>query len=150
MIQAGKKGISGKASRPESAGGAQGKSGAAVGSAELSAGERAGVCGRENVRYEMSKRVRAIGFGGIGAIHTMVQALGLDAVINDALHLCGAKTWPSSTIVRRSARRPTAWWWCARISRRDSEIAIRLTTRPAGSPLLPDKKPRAPSKPTRP
>ena len=40
-----------------------------------------------NVRYEMSDRVQAVGCGGIGAMHTMVQALGLDAAINDALHL---------------------------------------------------------------
>jgi len=40
-----------------------------------------------NVRYEMSDRVRAVGCGGIGAMHTMVQGLGLDAAINEAIHL---------------------------------------------------------------
>ncbi|KPL07529.1 hypothetical protein AMJ85_09345 [candidate division BRC1 bacterium SM23_51] len=38
-----------------------------------------------SVRYEMADRVRGVGCGGIGAIHTMVQALGLDAALNDAL-----------------------------------------------------------------
>ena len=40
-----------------------------------------------NIQYEMANRVRAVGCGGIGAIHSMVQALGLDKAINDALHL---------------------------------------------------------------
>ncbi len=40
-----------------------------------------------NVRYEMADRVRGVACGGIGAIHTMVQALGLDAALNDALLL---------------------------------------------------------------
>jgi len=40
-----------------------------------------------NVHYEMADRVRGTGCGGIGAIHTMVQALGLDAALNDALLL---------------------------------------------------------------
>jgi len=40
-----------------------------------------------NVHYEMADRVRGVGCGGIGAIHTMVQGLGLDAALNDALLL---------------------------------------------------------------
>jgi hypothetical protein len=40
-----------------------------------------------NVQYAMSDRVRAIGYGGIGAIHTMVQALGLDRAINERVRL---------------------------------------------------------------
>ncbi|MFH0794898.1 MAG: IS1380 family transposase [bacterium] len=40
-----------------------------------------------NVRYEMSDRVAAVGCGGIGAIHAMVQALGLDAAINGSVRL---------------------------------------------------------------
>jgi hypothetical protein len=40
-----------------------------------------------NVRYEMAARVRGVACGGIGAIHTMVQALGLDAALNEALVL---------------------------------------------------------------
>jgi hypothetical protein len=40
-----------------------------------------------NIHYEMAERVRAVGFGGIGASHTMAQELGPDQAINDALHL---------------------------------------------------------------
>jgi hypothetical protein len=40
-----------------------------------------------NVRYEMADRVRGVGCGGIGALHAMVQQLGLDAALNDALLL---------------------------------------------------------------
>ena len=36
------------------------------------------------IRYEMGDRSRAIGFGGIGAIHTMVHQLGLA----DAINMC--------------------------------------------------------------
>jgi hypothetical protein len=40
-----------------------------------------------NVRYEMGDRVRGVGCGGIAAIHTMAQGLGLDTALNDALLL---------------------------------------------------------------
>jgi hypothetical protein len=40
-----------------------------------------------NIHYEMAERSRAIGFGGIGAIHTMVSRLGLDEAINRDLSL---------------------------------------------------------------
>jgi hypothetical protein len=35
-----------------------------------------------NLHYEMAERGRAIGFGGIGAVHTLVTQLGLDKAIN--------------------------------------------------------------------
>jgi hypothetical protein len=40
-----------------------------------------------NIRYELSDRTRAISSGGIGAIHLMVQKLGLVGAINKNLHL---------------------------------------------------------------
>jgi len=40
-----------------------------------------------NLHYEMSEKSRAIGFGGIGAIHTMVTRLGLDQAINQNVPL---------------------------------------------------------------
>jgi len=40
-----------------------------------------------NIRYEISERQRAIGFGGIGAIHTLVDRLGLAKILDDQLHL---------------------------------------------------------------
>ena len=43
--------------------------------------------GASNIHYEMAERSRAIGFGGIGAIHTMVSRLGLDEAINRDLAL---------------------------------------------------------------
>ena len=35
-----------------------------------------------NIHYEISERTRAIGCGGIGALHKLVCKLGLDAAIN--------------------------------------------------------------------
>ena len=35
-----------------------------------------------NVHFEISERTRAIGCGGIGALHKLVSKLGLDAAIN--------------------------------------------------------------------
>jgi hypothetical protein len=35
-----------------------------------------------NIHYEISERIRAIGYGGIGAIHKLVCRLGLDKAIN--------------------------------------------------------------------
>ena len=40
-----------------------------------------------DVQYEMSERVRAIGYGGIGAVHAMARALGLPAAINAAVRV---------------------------------------------------------------
>lgn len=40
-----------------------------------------------NIEYEVSERTRAIGYGGIGAIHTMVCRLGLDQEINENVKL---------------------------------------------------------------
>jgi len=40
-----------------------------------------------NLHYEMAEKSRAIGFGGVGAIHTMVTRLGLDQAINENLSL---------------------------------------------------------------
>ena len=40
-----------------------------------------------NLHYEMSEKSRALGFGGIGAMHTMVTHLGLDQAINENLSL---------------------------------------------------------------
>ena len=40
-----------------------------------------------NVVYEMSERVRAIGYGGVGAIHTLVRRLKLDRSINERVKL---------------------------------------------------------------
>ena len=35
-----------------------------------------------NINYEVSDKTRAMNYGGIGVIHTMVQAIGLDKAIN--------------------------------------------------------------------
>ena len=40
-----------------------------------------------NLHYEMSARSRGIGFGGIGAVHTLVTRLGLDEAINQHVSL---------------------------------------------------------------
>lgn len=40
-----------------------------------------------NIHYEIAERARAIGCGGIGAIHTLVCALGLDRAINENIML---------------------------------------------------------------
>ena len=40
-----------------------------------------------NIHYEMSSRVEAIGCGGIGAFHTLVQRIGLPDEIDEHLHL---------------------------------------------------------------
>lgn len=40
-----------------------------------------------NIHYEVASRTRAIGCGGIGAIHSLVCALGLDRAINENLML---------------------------------------------------------------
>lgn len=43
-----------------------------------------------NIEYEVAERTRAIGYGGIGAIHTMVCKLGLDQEINKRVKLLRA------------------------------------------------------------
>jgi hypothetical protein len=40
-----------------------------------------------NIDYRIAERTRAIGFGGIGAIHKLVCKLGLDEAINENIHL---------------------------------------------------------------
>src|SRR5512147_269487 len=40
-----------------------------------------------NIQYETATKVRAIPCGGIGAIHLLVRKLGLDAAIDERLHL---------------------------------------------------------------
>lgn len=40
-----------------------------------------------NIDYEMAERTRAIGYGGIGAMHTMVRKLKLDKAINERIEL---------------------------------------------------------------
>ena len=40
-----------------------------------------------NIHYEMSARDRGLVYGGIGALHLLVRRLGLEAAINDRLHL---------------------------------------------------------------
>ena len=40
-----------------------------------------------NLHYQMAERGRAIGFGGIGAVHTLVTGLGLDNAINENVPL---------------------------------------------------------------
>jgi hypothetical protein len=43
-----------------------------------------------NVRYEMARSARGMCYGGIGAIHAMVQRLKLDRAINDSLKVLKA------------------------------------------------------------
>lgn len=54
-----------------------------------------------NIFYEISDRTRAIGFGGIGAIHTLVSRLGLDRVINKNIILlkCHVPYWESDHVL---------------------------------------------------
>jgi hypothetical protein len=40
-----------------------------------------------NIRYEVATKTRAIGCGGIGAVHLLVRKLGLAEAIDDRLHL---------------------------------------------------------------
>ncbi len=41
----------------------------------------------KNIHYEMGEKTRAMAYGGIGAIHTMVEKIGLDKEINKHLEL---------------------------------------------------------------
>ena len=43
--------------------------------------------GATNIHYEMSAKCRAMSYGGIGTIHTMVQKLGLVEQLDDGLQL---------------------------------------------------------------
>ena len=43
--------------------------------------------GNECLDYDLSQRNKSISFGGIGAIHTMVQKIGLIDAINERLPL---------------------------------------------------------------
>jgi hypothetical protein len=45
------------------------------------------VLGATNIHYELSDRTKAIAQGGIGAVHRLVNKLGLAACIDEALHL---------------------------------------------------------------
>ncbi len=49
--------------------------------------QAAPMCQPGNLHYEMAERGRAIGFGGIGAVHTLVTRLGLDDAINENVPL---------------------------------------------------------------
>ncbi len=49
-------------------------------------GERP-VIGASNIHYEMADRTRAVAHGGIGAIHLLVNKVGLPAAINDRVKL---------------------------------------------------------------
>jgi hypothetical protein len=43
-----------------------------------------------NIKYSISEKVRAIGYGGIGAMHTLVRKLKLDRSINRRIHFLKA------------------------------------------------------------
>ncbi len=43
-----------------------------------------------NIEYQVAERTRAIGYGGIGAIHKLVCKVGLDRAINESLNLLKA------------------------------------------------------------
>jgi hypothetical protein len=49
--------------------------------------EPAPIMTASNIHYQMSDKTRAINCGGIGAIHTMVNKLGLREEIDSRLHL---------------------------------------------------------------
>ena len=40
-----------------------------------------------NIHYEMGDRTQAMHYGGVGAIHQMVQQIGLDDAFNESLPL---------------------------------------------------------------
>jgi len=54
-----------------------------------------------NIHYEIAERTRAIGFGGIGAMHKLVCKLGLDREINKniALLQCHVPYWESDHVL---------------------------------------------------
>ena len=54
-----------------------------------------------NTHYEIADRTRAVGFGGIGAIHKLVCRLGLDRAINENMRLlkCHVPYWESDHVL---------------------------------------------------
>ena len=54
-----------------------------------------------NIHYEIADRTRAIGYGGIGALHTLVCGLGLDKAINESIVLLKAHVpyWESDHVL---------------------------------------------------
>ena len=54
-----------------------------------------------NILFEIADRIRAIGFGGIGAMHTLVSRLGLDRAINKSIKLlkCHVPYWESDHVL---------------------------------------------------
>lgn len=54
-----------------------------------------------NINYEIAERTRAIGYGGIGAMHKLVCSLGLDKAINENLYLLKthAPYWESDHVL---------------------------------------------------
>lgn len=45
------------------------------------------VLGASNIRYDFSDKISALSCGGIGAVHTLVKAIGLDTMIDRSLYL---------------------------------------------------------------
>ncbi len=45
------------------------------------------ILGASNIQYEMSDKTRAMNYGGIGAIHTLVKEIGLDEEFDEYLQL---------------------------------------------------------------
>jgi hypothetical protein len=54
---------------------------------ETRAEDEGPVMGNGNIQYEMSDRIDAVGFGGLGAIHRMNRKLGFAKAIDEKLHL---------------------------------------------------------------
>src|SRR5688572_27297869 len=54
-----------------------------------------------NLAYEIAERTRAIGYGGIGAVHKLVCRLGLDDAINRNISLlkCHVPYWESDHVL---------------------------------------------------
>ncbi len=54
-----------------------------------------------NTKYQIAERTRAIGFGGIGAMHKLVCRLGLDRAINENVILlkCHVPYWESDHVL---------------------------------------------------
>jgi hypothetical protein len=54
-----------------------------------------------NLHYQIAERIRAIGFGGIGAMHKLVCKLGLDRAINKNVVLlkCHVPYWESDHVL---------------------------------------------------
>jgi hypothetical protein len=54
-----------------------------------------------NIHFEIADRVRAVGFGGIGAMHTLLNRLGFDRAINENVILlkCHVPYWESDHVL---------------------------------------------------